>query len=111
VYCVRGVRKVLGRLGFSYTKATYTLAKADKEAQAIFRDMTLVLKRQLVDHLLFEDESTIRAYQALQYNWFPKGQQQKVKTYGEHKGAKLFGAINYETGSVHHLGLNVKISG
>jgi len=40
----------------------------------------------------------IRAYQALQYNWFPQGQQRKVKTYGKHEGATLFGAINYETG-------------
>lgn len=84
------------------------MSKADPEAQAIFRDVTFQeLKRKLedgeIDHLLFEDESTIRAYQALQYNWFPKGQQRKVKTYGEHKGAKLFGAINYETGSVHHM--------
>ncbi|MCR8636976.1 IS630 family transposase [Paenibacillus radicis (ex Xue et al. 2023)] len=106
-YSVRGVSKMLKRLGFSFTKATYTLAKADPEAQAAFKDVTFPeLKRQLedgtIDHLLFEDESMIRAYQALQYSWFPKGQQRKVKTYGRHEGAKLFGAINYETGQVHH---------
>ncbi|WP_367614116.1 transposase, partial [Heyndrickxia coagulans] len=52
--------------------------------------------------MLFEDEAFIRAYQALQYNWFPKGQQRKIKTYGQHKGAKLFAAINYETGEITH---------
>lgn len=30
------------------------------------------------------------------------GKQRKVPTYGKHEGAKLFGAINYETGRVHH---------
>lgn len=55
---------------------------------------------QEIDHLLFEDECMIRAYQSLQYNWFPVGQQRKVPTYGQHEGAKLFGVLNYETGHV-----------
>ncbi|MEC2342287.1 MAG: IS630 family transposase [Heyndrickxia faecalis] len=106
-YTPRGVSKMLHRLGFSYTKATYTLAKADPEEQKAFKEVTFPkLKQQLengiIDHLLFEDEAFIRAYQALQYNWFPKGQQRKIKTYGQHKGAKLFAAINYETGEITH---------
>lgn len=64
------------------------------------------LKKQVeaekIDHLLFEDELMIRSYQALHYNWFPRGRQRKVPTYGKHEGAKLFGAINYETGQVYH---------
>lgn len=55
-----------------------------------------------IDHILFEDESMIRAYQSLQYNWFPVGHQRKIPTYGQHQGAKLFGALNYETGQVHY---------
>jgi hypothetical protein len=75
--------------------------------QQQFREVTLPeLKEQLslgeIDHLLFEDESMIRAYLALQYNGFPKGQQRKIPTHGQHKGAKLFAAINYETGHVVH---------
>lgn len=104
---VRGISAMLKRMNFSFTKATYTLAKADEEAQAVFRKHTFVqLKKQVeaeeIDHLLFEDESMIRSYQALQYNWFPRGKQRKVPTYGKHEGAKLFAAINYETGQVHH---------
>lgn len=64
------------------------------------------LKEQLangsIQHLLFEDESMIRAYLALQYNWLLKGQQRKIRTYRRHEGAKLFAAINYETGFVTH---------
>ncbi len=50
--------------------------------------------------MLFEDECMIRAYQSLQYNWFPVGHQRKIPTYGRHEGAKLFGVLNYETGQV-----------
>ncbi|WP_233476133.1 transposase [Paenibacillus sonchi] len=60
------------------------------------------MEAEKIDHLLFEDESMIRAYQVLQYNGFPRGKQRKVSTYGKHEGAKLFGVINYETGQVHH---------
>ncbi|WP_309241995.1 IS630 family transposase [Paenibacillus sp. S150] len=104
-YTLKGISKMLNRLGFSYTKATYTLVRASKEEQKQFREVTLPeLKEQLnqgeIDHLLFEDESMIRACLALQYNGFPKGQQRKIPTHVEHKGAKLFAAIDYETGYV-----------
>ncbi|WP_438760554.1 IS630 family transposase [Enterococcus sp. AZ194] len=63
------------------------------------------LKKKLVngeiEHLLFEDESTIRDYQALQATWFPIGQQKKIKTYGKHYSVKLTGILNYETGAVY----------
>lgn len=104
---VRGISTMLKRMNFSFTKATYSLAKADEDAQAFFRKHIFAeLKKQVeteeIDHLLFEDESMIRSYQALQYNWFPRGRQRKVPTHGKHEGAKLFGAIDYETGQVHH---------
>lgn len=70
-------------MNFSFTKPTYTLAKANDEAQTLFRKQTFtLLKKQLeseeIHHLLFEDESMIRSYQALQYSWFPRGKQRKV---------------------------------
>lgn len=68
----------------SFTKATYTLAYADEDTQAYFKKHTFaLLKKQVevekIDHLLFEDE-LIRSYQALQYNWFPRGRQRKVSS-------------------------------
>jgi transposase len=36
-YAERGIRQLLYRLGFSYTKPTYTLAKADPEKQEAFK--------------------------------------------------------------------------
>lgn len=54
----------------------------------------------MIDIILFEDESMIRDYQAIGPTWFPKGQQRIIRTYGQHKGAKLLGTLNYETGEV-----------
>jgi putative transposase len=53
-----------------------------------------------IDHALFEDESTIRDYQAIMKSWFSKGEQRIIKTYGKHEGVKLAGVLNYETGRV-----------
>jgi transposase len=50
--------------------------------------------------VLFEDESMIRDYQAIQKTWFLKGQQRIIPTYGKHEGVKLMGILNYETGQV-----------
>ncbi|MGN7479551.1 winged helix-turn-helix domain-containing protein [Solibacillus silvestris] len=81
-YSPAGFSKMLKRLGFSYPKATYTLERADLEKQREFL------------------EETFPAYQALQYNWFLKGQERKIPTYGRHEGAKLFAAIHYATGHI-----------
>lgn len=40
-FSVRGLSLLLHRLGFSYTKATYTLAAADPEEQRKFREETV----------------------------------------------------------------------
>lgn len=39
-YSLRGISKVMERLGLSYTKPTYTLAAADPEKQRQFAEMT-----------------------------------------------------------------------
>ena len=54
-----------------------------------------------IDHLLFQDESSIRDYQSLVNNWFPKGKQRIIPTYGNNKSVKLIGILNYETGHVY----------
>lgn len=54
-----------------------------------------------VNHLLYEDESMIRDYQAIQKSWFVKGQQRVIQTYGKHEGVKLLGILDYETGEVY----------
>lgn len=39
-YSIRGVSKMMHRLGLSYTKPTYTLAAADEEKQKVFVEKT-----------------------------------------------------------------------
>lgn len=53
-----------------------------------------------IDHILFEDESSIRDYQAIMKSWFSKGQQRIIKTYGKHESVMLAGVLNYETGRI-----------
>ena len=54
-----------------------------------------------IQHILFEDESMIRDYQAISKTWFPKGKQRIIPTYRKHEGVKLLGILNYETGEVY----------
>jgi transposase len=49
---------------------------------------------------LFEDESMIRDYQALQHTWFAKGKQRIIKTTGKHRGVKLLATLDYATGCI-----------
>ena len=42
-----------------------------------------------------------RDYQSLVSNWFPKGKQQIIPTYGNNKSVKLMGVLNYENGHVY----------
>ena len=42
----------------------------------------------------------IRDYQAVQRTWFLKGKQRLIPTFGQHKGLKLLGTLDYETGEV-----------
>lgn len=54
-----------------------------------------------IDHLLFQDECSIRDYQAISKNWFLKGKQKIIPTYGKHHSVKVIGILNYETGHVY----------
>lgn len=95
---------VLYRLNLSYTRPTHVLKNADPIKQEKFKEDFEVLKKHLeglIDHVLFEDESIIRDYQAIQKTWFIKRQQRKIPTYGKHAGVKLMGTLNYETGCIY----------
>lgn len=44
----------------------------------------------------------IRDYQAICQTWFLKGQQRLIPTYGKHRGVKLLGTLDYETGEIFY---------
>nr|WP_256656448.1 IS630 family transposase [Turicibacter bilis] len=103
-YSRTGMRDLLYRLGFSYTRPTYSLARASKEKQEAFKEQFETLKKLMTrefGHLLLQDESSIRDYQSLVSNWLPKGKQRIVPTYESNKSVKLIGILNYETGRVY----------
>jgi transposase len=50
--------------------------------------------------LLSQDESHIRAYQALRAVWTLKGQQKKIPTFGHHAQVTLFGTVDMQTGDM-----------
>lgn len=54
-----------------------------------------------ISAILYEDEAMIRDYQAIMSNWFLKGKQRRIRTYGKHDGVKLVGYLDYETGQVY----------
>lgn len=43
----------------------------------------------------------IRDYQAIHQTWFERGKQRFIKTFGKHRGVKLVGYLNYETGEIY----------
>jgi len=45
----------------------------------------------------------IRDYQAIHQTWFLKGKQRIIPTYGKHRGVKLIGILDYETGEVFYI--------
>ena len=99
-----GMLYVLHRLNLSFARPTYTLAKADPEKQEEFKQKFELSKNLLdgkLDHILFEDESMIRDYQAIEKTWFLRGQQRIIPIYGKHEGVKLMAVLNYETGHVY----------
>ncbi len=53
-----------------------------------------------IAHLLFEDESMIRDYQAIQKTWFLRGKQRIIQTTGKHRGVKLLATVDYGTGQI-----------
>ncbi|MDT2256018.1 transposase [Paenibacillus larvae] len=49
--------------------------------------------------MLFEDESMIRDYQAIQKTWF-LSRNGIIPTTGKHRGVKLLATVDYETGHI-----------
>ena len=101
---VSGISAMLKRMNFSFTEVTYTLAKANEQAQVFFRQHTFAQLMHVeaetnYQHLFFQVESMIRSYRTLQYNLFPPGKQLEVKHTASMKETST---VNYETCLVHH---------
>lgn len=85
-FTVKGATLLVKRLNLSFTRPTYTLGNADSQKQDQFREEIAGAKNWkmgLIQHILFEDESMVRDYQAIGATWFERGKQKIIKTFGK----------------------------
>ena len=101
------VAELLKNMGFSYQRARFVsnhldegeVAKAqeqwmNKRWPALFR-----LAKEKRAMILFGDECSFAQWGSLSYTWARQGQQPTVKTSGKRKAYKIFGFIDYFSGS------------
>lgn len=55
----------------------------------------------LIQYILFEDESMIRDYQTIGVTWFERRKQKIIKAFGKHRGVKFMGWFDNESGYIY----------
>src|SRR5438132_7125341 len=102
-YNVFYIAQLLKNLGFSFQKAAFVSDHLNEEKRHAWRTTTwpqiLRVAHAKKALLLFGDEASFPQWGTLTYTWARRGQQPKVKTSGKRKGYKVFGLIEYFTGS------------
>jgi transposase len=109
-YNPRYVSSLLKSLGLSYQKARFVSDQSDEEAyeQARQRWVKETWPRLLEQAkktkavILFTDEVSFALWGSLGRTWAPRGQQPTVKTTGQRKGLKMFGAIDFHSGAFYY---------
>ena len=108
-YNLNYLSSLLKQLGLSYQKARFITDRADDEAYQRTRRRwveqswpKLRAQAQATGAmLLFVDEVSFALWGSLSRTWAPRGQQPVVKTTGQRKGMKLFGAIDFFSGAFY----------
>ena len=100
--------ELLGNLGFSFQKARFISDHLDEEARQRWmkKEFPKILKqaKQLGTPVYFGDEASFALWGSLSYTWGRKGHQPQVRTTGLRKGYKVFGAIEFFSGSLIYQG-------
>ncbi len=101
-YNRRYVCALLHKLGYSYQKGKFTPDKADLLERELWSTKTWpeILQEAKASNaaLLFVDEVGFPMWGSLGYTWSRQGQRALVKTCGQRKNLKVFGAIEYFSG-------------
>jgi transposase len=107
-YNVFYIAQLLKNLGFSFQKAAFVSDHLNEEKRQAWRTTTwpqiLRVAHAKKALLLFGDEASFPQWGTLTYTWARRGQQPKVKTSGKRKGYKVFGLIEYFSGSFFYQG-------
>jgi transposase len=104
-YNLHYVADLLKNLGYSYQKARFVSDHLEdvspKRADWMNKTwpQTLKLAQDKQAMLLFGDEASFAQWGSLSYTWSKIGQQPLVKTSGSRKAYKVFGLIDYFTGT------------
>jgi len=104
-YTPHYIAELLKNMGFSYQKARFISEHLDDVAQAQEEWMTktwpelLTLAKKKGAMILFGDEASFAQWGSLSYTWAPKGQQPTIRTSGKRKAYKIFGLIDYFSGT------------
>ena len=111
-YNVHYVAELLKNLGYSYQKARFVSDHLDdvKAQQQLWMSATwpqlLKLAQAKQAMLLFGDEASFAQWGSLSYTWAKIGQQPLLKTSGSRKAYKVFGLIDYFTGTFFYKTLS-----
>jgi transposase len=106
-YTPHYIAQLLSTMGFSYQRACFVSGHIDDgeviEARQTWMEKTwpelLCLAKEKGAMILFGDECSFAQWGSLSYTWARKGTQPTVKTSGKRKAYKVFGFIDYFTGS------------
>ena len=103
IYSLRGMTKLLHRLGFSYHKPVGVPAKADGEAQKAWIASYENLKKSLPDNakILFLDGVHPTHAVRFQCGWIKKGVRQEIPTNGSQRRLNILGALDLEDMAIH----------
>ncbi len=104
-YNVHYIAELLKNMGFSYQRGRFVSDHIDDVAQEQTEWIEkkwpeiMRLSKKLGAMILFGDEASFAQWGSLSYTWSRKGQQPTVKTSGKRKGYKIFGLIDYFSGT------------
>jgi transposase len=106
LYSRQYVADLLHGLDFSYQKAKFVSDHLDgrRRRRWMKKMWPRILRkaRQRRALLLFGDEASFPQWGSLSYTWAPKGQQPVVETSGKRKAYKVFGLIDFFTGTLFY---------
>lgn len=113
-YSVKYLSELLKDMGFSYQKAAFIATKRDEKMRRKWLQEKwpeiLGLSRKKNTHILFGDEASFPQLGTLNYTWAPIGEQPIVPTSGSRKSYKVFGLIDYFTGTFYSKGHEGKLN-
>ncbi len=109
-YNPRYLSTLLKKLGLSYQKARFISDRCDEEAYEKARQVwieqtwpgLLAQAKRTNAVILFTDEASFAMWGSLGRTWAPRGQQPTLKTTGQRKGLKIFGAIDFHSGAFYY---------